>query len=115
MNRHRLEHTAREVLPFVEPERFDMTEWQCGSTACAFGHECLSPFGKENGLRLVMSAPGWFRPTFDNEDGYKAVVAYYEISQTEARWIFSRLQYESPNPRPAEVAERIESLLACNP
>ena len=98
MNRRRLEHTAREVLPFVETDQWDMWLFlpKPGCPACAFAHECRS-------VRRYSAI----------SDFEAEVMAYYSIDAEAARWIFSAPSYGPIyHPAPAEVAERIESLLA---
>ncbi len=130
MNRKRLMHTAREVLPFVEPEKLQMSSWVCGTSACAFGHECLSEAGRKAGLRLVSVGP-YREPAFRGHNNIHAAASYYGIDLDTALWLFSPEAYSEEddwkgNPNsycqyecdhhaitPAHVAARIESLLAC--
>lgn len=120
MNRERLEHTAREVLPYVKDEDFRMAVWACQTAACAFGSEALSKYGRKNGLCVMRSASPHERGEvwLGDLNGLAAVESYYGIDKTTAFWIvdpnaYDELGWDSDQITPAMVAERIESLLAC--
>jgi hypothetical protein len=124
MNRKRLMHTAREVLPYIKPEKFCMGTWKCQTAACAFGHECMTVEARKAGLRLVHEGDGDYCPTLGEAEGMKAAAAYYDISEEDACWLFDPYSYRIPpwgvgecvtteEIDPAMVVIRIETLLAC--
>ena len=116
MNRRRLEHTAREVLPYLHDDEFEMSVWACQTAACAFGSEALSKYGKENGLTVKRTKDpnefaGFIR--YRGKIGCTAAALYYDISGADASWLFAAWSYTAEIVTPVMVAERIESLLAC--
>lgn len=129
MNRERLEHTARKVLPFLDPKKFYMGTWRdkrrCGTVCCAFGAEALSPYGQQQGLSW---GNGMATPYFNGYSEVSAAMYYYEIDYETACWLFlsgsyiDTFAYDETCQRevmyvsgitPAHVAARIETLLAC--
>ena len=109
MRTDRLKYLAREILPYVKPEKFDMGIWKCRTAACAFGYMCVSPRGQRDGLSLS----AFREPKYKGYMEFKAAVVYFEIDSELASWLFTE-QYDnggSPD-EPVDVAVRIETLLA---
>jgi hypothetical protein len=110
MNRERLEQMVA-MLRELPPETFNLTNWQCGTTACAVGHACLNPVFKEQGLNLRIDENG-VTPAFEGALGWFAVEKFFGLNEERANHFFHRWEY--PNlgkTTAAEVADRIESFL----
>lgn len=128
MYRDRLEYLAREILPYVDEEHFNMSEWagdcpnSCGTAACAAGHHALSANGHKQGFKMYIArnSLGEIYDSFimyKNHEGIDACVLFYDISKDDAFELFDPGCYWGPereggNIPAAVVAARIESLLA---
>lgn len=123
IRRERLLHTARDVLPFIKQEHFDMTEWKCGSVCCAFGAEADTKYAHERGLRLVyakrifsMQESNAIPVLVEGEETYDriwAAMQYYGITENVADWLFGPEWYQLPTTT-AIVIHRIEEVLEAN-
>ncbi len=113
MRLDRLKYLAREVLPYVEPEKFDMGVWHCNTAACAFGHMAMSKRGKTDGLRISIYGEIEFGGVID----IQAAEEYFEIdSDTSVRLFLDSAEHIAGNDwrslTAADVASKIESLIA---
>lgn len=109
------------------PKQLDITK--CGTAACAFGWACSIPEFQAAGLKLI----SWggrgeamyyvvqlTTPCMTYTD-YRAAAKFFDLTWDEAAWIFNPVAYrpeaadeewETGSVTPAQVVERIESLLA---
>lgn len=112
MNRERLSQMVA-MLRGLSPSRFDISDWQCGATACAVGHACLSPYFQAQGLRLRKDYDG-VTPIYDQHDGWDAVERFFDIDAGTAEHFFYRSEYPGGGETTTadEVADRIELFLS---
>jgi hypothetical protein len=112
MHKERLQQmvTMLRNLPEEKRENFDLTDWNCGTSACAVGWACLDPVFIEQGLtfdRLRIA------PEFMGSDGWHAVKAFFDIGFGQARDLFDIGNYgKGASTGPDEVAARIEAFIA---
>lgn len=113
MNIERLQHTLR-LLDNPGP-RFDMFRWDC----CAFGLECQSDYGQQQGLGLGFRFhcySHYIEPQYEGYRGVDAAANYYDIPHGAAMWLFNPLYYDCRSRfdaaiLPAQVQERIQKVL----
>lgn len=114
MNRERLQQMVtmlRDLSP-VHHKGFDISDWHCGTSACAVGHACLTPSFQVQGLELQYDGSGWM-PAFDGETSWYAVEKFFDLSEKDAEHLFYRTSYDTSYDTTAnEVADRIEEFLA---
>ena len=135
-------HTGRllvlvETLRNIPSKKFNFASWvggwnwrlsqlenikellnpECGTTACALGHACVIPAFMELGLGLDRQG----EPIFDGRYGTDAAALFFDISKTEAFFLFhwnrtlaTNLDWKSPdeNALATEVADHIEKFVA---
>ena len=110
MHKERLEQMV-VVLRSLPPEKFDISDWQCGTSACAVGHACTSPVFKEQGLGLRYDFDG-ITPTYGVHYGWSAVEEFFELGMRDAEHLFYVSEYSNRAlTKPSEVADRIEAFL----
>lgn len=103
MNKERLTTLANH-LRTVPPETLDMSNWTCGTAACAVGHACMMPEFNAQGLGF----PDVRRiPYYAGESGWCAVDNFFDLLWPAARHLFESRHYLKP-PTPTEVADRID-------
>lgn len=92
-----------------KPRLFDLSEWQnsCGTAACAGGEACYIPEFQAAGLRMTRSGGGAYRPTFNDQTGWEAMEAFFDIPMETAEYIFSPFSYMAGRATPEQVADRI--------
>lgn len=125
-------------LKNVNPRKFDLREWaysavwrnqcpvtldevtnpECGTTACAVGHACTIPEFQKLGLALVVSEnlcryelmyfPGDGSEPFENWDVPRN---FFRIPQGIAYWLFDSSEYPRSNRSVFDVVARIESYI----
>ena len=91
----------------------------CGTAGCAMGLAMLSGEFEADGLRIkYVHMPGnenafLIEPLFGDKGNYHAAAALFEISYSEALWLFGPSQYSVTKGAEAEleVARRIDVLL----
>lgn len=106
MNQERLTTLAKH-LRTVPPENLDMSNWTCGTAACAVGHACMMPEFNEQGLNLL----AYHRtPNYAGESGWGAVEAFFDLGWPAAWNLFESRHYPKP-PTPTEVADRIDDFV----
>ncbi len=92
MNIERLQHLIT-VLENVPAERFDLAEWQCGTTACAVGWAALDPVFNKQGLRLTEGPYGNPRPEYENDVNWPAVVGFFDLGYEDTIELFADYSY----------------------
>jgi hypothetical protein len=108
MHKERLEQMVT-MLRGLPPEKFDISDWHCGTTACAVGHACVSPVFNEQGLELSV----WDGPKFGEFDGWSAVREFFELNTVDANYLFDMDKYiQGPLTLAGDVADRIEAFIA---
>ena len=110
MRKDRLTTLAEYLETHVPLDEFSINTWSRGNVACAMGHACRIPEFQKEGLVLLEEE--YKTPTFEGKLGFRAVELFFEISLTDAKWLFSSRSYVSDLPvRPHHVAQRIWELL----
>lgn len=94
----------------------------CGFTACAVGHACLSHKLRSEGLTYLLDPDRphdisaiSMEPYFEGYYGWEAVRKFFEISDDTADYFFSDGEYVSPiegNITAKDVAARIRETVA---
>lgn len=115
MHRERLQQmvTMLRGLPEEKRERFNLVEWDCGTSACAVGHACCDPVFMSQGLTLGRYWDDGGYPVFEGKEGWCAVRKFFDLSAGVADLLFSSNSYEAEgDTTPGQVATRIESFLA---
>jgi hypothetical protein len=105
MRADRLLQIAQDVRN-AAPERFSMSTWFCGTSACAIGHHIIAH--RDCGMRLSNGTV-----FFGGQQGYEAVAIYCEIAEDDAEDLFMPRDW-SFNRSPESVATRIEQYVAAN-
>lgn len=111
MHKERLEQMVT-MLRNLPEEKFDISGWSCGTTACAVGHACATPVFQAQGLLLRQDFDG-VMPAYGESDGWRAVGEFFELDIDDAEHLFYSAMY--PNygcTKPFEVADRIEAFIA---
>jgi hypothetical protein len=103
------------------PEKLDMYSWVCETAACALGTAALHPPFMAMGLRLEkFSGRDVLTPTYNNLQGCDAGMAFFNLSESQAFFLFlpsSYLYDENGRYRdigpitPLNVVEHIDILL----
>jgi hypothetical protein len=100
-----------EGLPAQGQERveFDLGSWNCGTSACAVGHACLSPVFTEQGLAYDRITGD---PLFEGRVAWPAVERFFDLSPDRAERLFADWRYENGvDTTPEQVATRIEEFI----
>lgn len=94
----------------------------CGFTACAVGHACLSHKLRSEGLTYLLnpdrphdSPTISMEPYFEGHEGWEAVRKFFGISDATADYFFSDSEYVLPvegNTTAKDVAARIRETVA---
>lgn len=109
-------------IPGDGKPRFDMDAWlresaDCGTAACGVGCAMLSPWFQKQGLETRKTRDWRGRmiqaPAFGRKLGWKAVQAFFGISEDEAVHLFDPFRYDR-NPTPKQVARRIRAFVRGN-
>jgi hypothetical protein len=106
MNIDRVRHLVDHVLPNIKPEQFSMARWtdSCGTVCCAAGWAGSDPVFIDQGFELNLDLA---EPTFEDQQGFDACAAFFEIDEaTTTRW-FDPWAYSSSHPSVATVIKRI--------
>lgn len=110
----RLKVLAEVVLPTVIEENFDLTDWQCGTTACAFGWGCMYKPFQEEGLRLSTESESYkseVHPLYKKLEGFEAAEEFFELTSKEARDLFLKSHYNQEKPTVNNVISRIRKVI----
>ena len=115
MNKERLLRLARDILPNVPEENFDLGTWKCGTSACAVGWAAADPQFNEEGFKLDKQSKGplasfIFMPWYEGLGGWSAVEKFFGIDFDQAQNLFSDEAYGSATK--AHVIQRIEEFVA---
>lgn len=121
MNTQRLQHLIT-VLEAVPVDHFDLTNWKCGTSACAVGWACQSPAFNAEGFTLKLSGSGHSgEPVLtlpdsqqDSPTGFDAVEIFFGLTGDQAYRLFMPDGYYDAgidDPKPADVIDRIRKLL----
>ena len=106
----RLKHLS-DILKNVKPKNFDLSNWHCGTTACAVGHACMDPVFNKQGLRFLKSYP--YTPTYKGIYSWGAVEEFFGLSEEQAEHLFAAGEYSMEDwGNPEAVRERIEELIS---
>ena len=105
-------------LRFIEKTEFDITTWECGTTACAVGHMCRAEIdGWEMFDELDETGEKHAVPYWDGHASFDAVQAYFGLTLMQASRVFGGVEaadnYNVPNVRkitPEMVADMLLSL-----
>lgn len=97
-----------DYLYTIPNRKFDLSCWECGTTACAMGYACKMPSFNRAGLRLIHGTPKYLI-----YEGFTAAAEFFGMSKDEAFGLFS----PSYNPlgykaTPKGVAKQIRELVA---
>ena len=116
MNKERLLRLARDILPNVPEEKFNLKTWKCGSAACAVGWAASDPQFKKEGFKLYSGLFGpddnrqVFTPSYGDLGGWSAVEKFFGIDFDHAQYLFSDEAYGSATKE--HVIQRIEEFVA---
>lgn len=105
MNKDRL-RTLAEHLQTVKAESFRLDDWTCGTVACAVGHACSIPEFQAEGLSLYAYTLRKSVPSYQDERGWAAVSGFFDLSYSDATYLFSDQHYPD-RVTPMDVADRI--------
>lgn len=113
MNHQRLfELRSLWLTPLPPDQTLDMRFWAsktpCGTTLCCAGRAALHPPFMAEGFQL--ESP-W--PVFNNQSSWAAVLEFFDLTWSQANWIFSAGSYEDPTP--ADLVRHIEDVLLGRP
>jgi hypothetical protein len=75
------------VLRNVKPEQFDMSNWTCGTTACAIGHAFSDPWFVERGAYIKQGAY-YTWPVYNGWKAFPAVSVFFNIDGPKAMELF---------------------------
>jgi hypothetical protein len=112
--RERLEQLAN-FLDTVAPGRLTFSRWYGDGRGCAVGLAAANePWFQAQGLSLRRNDDlKECQPVYRDRRDWRAVVAFFEISQAEARSLFAPDAYDGElRPSPRLVAARIRAFLA---
>jgi hypothetical protein len=84
---------------------------ECGYSACAVGHACLSHKLRGEGLGYKVDSDLSMTPTYGALRDFAAVEEFFDISDAESRSFFLDEEYAS-TPGPKDVAEKIRKAVA---
>lgn len=103
---------------------FNMGEWDCTTSACAFGSYALTPYGKRHFHVAYRQTSSLLSPDFEGiivhkpstETGIDAAVEHFGISEDEAEWLFMPYTYKAHDRTgraisPYSVQRRVRSLM----
>jgi hypothetical protein len=76
------------VLRNVDPKDFNMSNWSCGTTACAVGHAFSDPWFIVRGAYLVGDDFNKF-PAYNYWASFRACEKFFDISQVAADELFN--------------------------
>ena|ERR1700722_1516424 len=94
---------ARSVLPAFKAGA--KPALNCQTAACAIGLVALSGIFAKQGFRYeVQSFNGYFVPTYRGNKQYSAVTMFFDLSEHEAKFLFSHERYPVRNGAKAEIA-----------
>lgn len=101
MHKERIERLITHLENDVKDEKFDISHWECGFTACAIGHACRIPEFAKAGLHLMhvpYCSTANICLTISNkpEDchrGWNAVEIFFGLTFKDARWLFHSKEY----------------------
>lgn len=105
-------------LETVPRQRFNMSTWSCGTSACAMGHACEIPAFKRLGLEIgiMFGSPLPVLPS--GKEGFGAAVELFGITHTDAYALFKEQFAGRPTPKnlagkdtPKVVARRIRKFV----
>ena len=137
MNKHRLRTLQKFLRTKVNPDRFDMEEWAgeikngkpaCGTSACALGWATTIPSFRKAGLRMTKTKQiGYIyvtitgmRHNYTKEQysshvslhrSLKAAMKFFDITYTEADYIFANDVYTCGQEGIELAIGRIEDVL----
>lgn len=96
MNSARLMYLAEKILPAVPRGQLKMETWTCGTAACAVGWAAQDPHFNELGLKLVLNSHSRVIqvPMYKIYHSWVAVAEFFDISEPQAMFLFSRFSYE---------------------
>ena len=119
MNKERLLRLARDILPNVPEENFDLGMWKCGTSACAVGWAACDPQFNKEGFRLQEFSNHRFQPYYEISEcrSWEAVERFFELRNKDAEYLFSGEAYRSAaycywSATKKQVIERIEEFVA---
>lgn len=100
-----------DYLYTIPNRKFDLTCWECDTSACAFGYACMMPSFKKAGLSLRGGIPT-YTTSGTYYDGFRAASEFFGLSMKEAFDLFS----PNHNPlgrkaTPKRVAKQIRQLV----
>lgn len=117
MRKNRLRKLAKFLREKVPLKKFDMGEWadldfkpnKCGTAACAAGW--ATTIFRKQGLRLNNGSLGNPRPEYKGDFGIDSLVKFFDLKETQARYLFFNSYYSKFSATPKIVARRIEDLI----
>ena len=114
--RYDLLQALSDHLRTVAPEEFDLSSWDCGTTACALGHALDVPLIAAQGLTLEkVSRRAPLRPALGSLKGFEAVQALFGLTLEDCYNFFDSWRYPNCDETTAiEVADRIEDFILTN-
>lgn len=120
MNIKRLKTLANYLLT-INPKTFDLSEWSCGTTACAIGHAANIPEFKNAGFTLNFADdmrdtyPILINPIIGEAISrhWDAVEDFFDITEIESKHLFMDSAYgcEYDVIQPSDVSDRIFKLI----
>lgn len=116
MKKDRLLKVA-EILEDVKPSLFDISCWfdretgnACNTVACALGWAAQHPWFMARGLCL----DGENEPYFNGNYGEYAAEEFFDITHTQAAYLFMPDGYSGLNPSVRRVIKRIRKFVETN-
>lgn len=114
MNKEALLKVA-EILDKVNPEKFDLKGWKCGTTACACGHAAMDPWFYEQGFSIKGLEP-YLTISYKGLQGWDAIEEFFDLNINDSFYLFEEDSYEdgfekNKKTPPLEVADRIREFV----
>lgn len=99
-----------DVLRHIPRGRFDMSTWQCGTSACAAGWLAQDPRANALGFRLEPCGTIPV-PTFGSVASFRACAKFLGISKYDAERLFHPGEYVGHRVTPSMVRRRLKPML----
>lgn len=89
----------------------NISEYKCGTSACAVGWATLDPWFNEKGLQSAYSQSDIYLIKFDGLYDWRAIEEFFGLDEDEAEDLFT-LDSNYGNNDPLVVAERIREVVS---
>ena len=113
MHKQRLLTLAKYLRAEVNPKKFDMEYWKCGSVCCAVGHAASIPEFNKLGftIKKQIKTSRYCAPGYKGHVSWDAIRKFFNLSDPESDYLFSSFCYRDSKILPSTVANRIEKFV----